>query len=187
MQGVVDADATFRIVQVNLPGRVHDYKDWDVSQATQEAQNHFGISTCVVELDEQRIKPYVLADSAYPGGEDVMKPYLYSRVNDTDKRRFNLRHCISRQVVEQAFGMLKCRWRLLLKTQEVPKHETLQLLVMSCCTLHNMCVADRIPFDAAMANAVAEEYSERYGGFVVDPYYAPSLDRMRAWTVSEAA
>jgi hypothetical protein len=50
-----------------------------------------------------------------------------------------------------------------------------------------MCVADRIPFDAAMANAVAEQYSERYGGFVVDPNYTPALDRMRACTLSEAA
>jgi hypothetical protein len=63
----------------------------------------------LVELEGQRIKPYVLADSAYPGGEDVLKPFLYSRANDTDKRRFNLRHCRSRRVVEQAFGMLKCR------------------------------------------------------------------------------
>jgi hypothetical protein len=49
MQGIVDSDAMFRSVQVNVPGKVHDSKAWNVSQARQEVQNHFGISACVVD------------------------------------------------------------------------------------------------------------------------------------------
>jgi hypothetical protein len=177
MQGVVDADAVFRSVQVNLPGRTHDARAWDVSQAKRDVEQNFSASPYVVEVEGRRIKPYVLADSAYPGSEHILKPYLFSRANDREKRRFNLRHCRSRQVVEQAFGILKCRFRLLLKTQEVHKQEILQLLVLACCTLHNMCIADRVPFDAAMANDLAGQYTERYGGYVVDPNYEAFQDR----------
>jgi hypothetical protein len=177
MQGVVDADARFVHVQVNLPGRTHDARAWEVSEAKQLVQQHFSRSEYVAVVAGKRVKPYVLADSAYPGGEHVLKPYLQSSTNDTKKRRFNLRHCRSRQIVEQAFGILKCMWRLLLKTQDVHKHQILQLLVLTCCTLHNMCVEDRVPFDQAMVDTQAQEYVNRYGGFVVDPNYAPNTDR----------
>ena len=40
-----------------------------------------------------------------------------------------------------------------------------------------MCIADRVPFDAAMANDLADEYTDRYGGYVVDPNYVPVADR----------
>jgi hypothetical protein len=40
-----------------------------------------------------------------------------------------------------------------------------------------MCIADRVPFDAVVANELAEQYTDRYGGFVVNPNYAPVLDR----------
>jgi DDE superfamily endonuclease len=177
MQGVVDADARFRSVQVNLPGRTHDAKAWSVSDAKKVIEQNFSRSEYVVEVEGRRIKPYVLGDSAYPGSEHLLKPYLQSSANGTDKRRFNLRHCRSRQIVEQAFGILKCMWRLLLRTQEVHKQEILQLLVLTCCTLHNMCVEDRVRFDVGMINEQARQYVERYGGFVVDPNFLPNTDR----------
>ena len=177
MQGVVDADARFRSIQVNLPGKTHDAKACNVSKAKEFVEYHFSRSDFVVEVEGMRLKPYVLGDSAYPGSEYLLKPFLQSSTNDTDKRRFNLRHCRTRQVVEQAFGILKCMWRLLLRTQEVHKQSILQLLVLSCCTLHNMCVEDRVQFDLAMLDEHARVHCERYGGLVVDPNFAPNVDR----------
>jgi hypothetical protein len=175
MQGLVDADGHFCNIQVNLPGRTHDSKAWDLSDAKVLVEQHFSRSEYV--LEGRRMKPYVLGDSAYSGQDHLIKPYLQSSTNTTEKRRFNLRHCRTRQIVEQAFGIPKCRWRLLLKTQEIRKHQILQLLVMTCCTLHNMCVDDRVPFDAAMIDDQAGEYINRHGGFVVDPNYAPNAER----------
>ena len=177
MQGMVDADARFVNVQVHVFGRTHDAKAWDVSDAKQLVQRHFSRSEYVADVNGKRIRPYVLGDSAYPGSEHMLKPYLQSSANDTEKRRFNLRHCRTRQVVGQAFGIHKCIWRLLLSTQEVHKQPILQLLVLTCCTLHNMCVEDLVNFDLAMLDEHTRIYVERYGGFVVDPNFAPNVDR----------
>jgi hypothetical protein len=160
-----------------MPGGTHDAKCCDLYDATAPVEYHFSRSDYVVEIEGRRIKPYVLGDSAYPGHEHLLKPYLQSSANTTEKRRLNLRYCRTRQIFKQAFGIRKCRWRLLLKTQDVLKQEILQVFVMTCCTLHNMCVSDRIPFDAAMIDDQAKQYVARHGGFVVDPNYEPNLDR----------
>lgn len=68
-------------------------------------------------------------------------------------------------------------WHLLLRTQEVHKQPVLQLLVMTCCMLHNMCVSDRVQFDIAMLDEHTRVYVERYGGFMMDPNYFPDTDR----------
>jgi hypothetical protein len=163
-----------------MPGRTHDAEAWDLSDAKKLVEQHLSSSEYVLEVKGRCIKPYVLGNSAYSGQEHLIKPYLQSSTNTTEKRRFNLRHCRTRQIVEQAFGILKCRWRLLLKTQVVHKQQILQLLVMTCCTLHNMCVEDRVPFDAAMIDDQAKEYVSRHGGFVVDPNYTPNVERNTA-------
>jgi hypothetical protein len=87
--------------------------------------------------------------------QETVKPPPLRAVLDRHHRQETVKP--PRQIVEQAFGILKCRWRLLLKTQEVSKQQNLQLLVMACCTLHNMCVEDRVPFDAAMIDDQAKE------------------------------
>jgi hypothetical protein len=61
------------------------------------------------------IRPYLLGDAAYPSRLYLLKSFKPS-VNDLmfqDKRRFDEYLNSGRVVIEQAFGALKIRWRIL--------------------------------------------------------------------------
>jgi hypothetical protein len=49
-------------------------------------------------------------------------------------------------LVERAFGMLKGKFKLLLKRVDIPLRHMLDL-VMACICLHNMCIANSNGFD----------------------------------------
>ena len=51
---------------------------------------------------------------------------------------FNLKHSQTRIKVEQAFGLLKGRWRCLLHNLEI-SYEIVSHIVTACCILHNIC------------------------------------------------
>ena len=55
------------------------------------------------------------------------------------QRKFNLKFSALRCVVERAFGMLKSRWRIILKTIE-QKTTTLKKTVIAAYVLHNICI-----------------------------------------------
>lgn len=62
------------------------------------------------------------------------------------QKRFNRIHSQCRQVIERAFGMLKCRFRRLFRFES----SDLTILVdsvLSACVLHNLCVLERDIFD----------------------------------------
>ena len=56
-----------------------------------------------------------------------------------NSREFNKKLSAARSVVERTFGMLKGRWRLLLKKVE-QQTRTLSKIVLAACVLHNICV-----------------------------------------------
>ena len=73
---------------------------------------------------------------AYPGLPWLMKPYPNRNLSQSQER-FNNTLSKARVVAERAYGILKPRWRCLLKeleiqTRNVPK------TVFACCTLHNI-------------------------------------------------
>merc|ERR1712239_109637 len=56
-----------------------------------------------------------------------------------EQKKFNRKFSALRCVVERAFGILKGRWRLLLKKNE-QKTSTLKKTVIAACVLHNICI-----------------------------------------------
>lgn len=67
-----------------------------------------------------------------------MKPFPDNgRLNDGQKT-FNYRQSRARMVIENAFGRLKGRWRVLLKKMEV-SIDIAPIIISACCVLHNLC------------------------------------------------
>lgn len=80
--------------------------------------------------------PYVMVgDEAFPLSENLMRPY--PRVSlDTETRIFNYRLSRARRIVENAFGILVSRWRIL--RQEIQADvDTIDAMLWAMVLLHN--------------------------------------------------
>lgn len=94
--------------------------------------------------------PYVIiADDAFPLGPHLMKPYS-SRGLTNEQRIANYRLSRARRVVENSFGLLSNKFRILLTKIHLspPKVE---LITKTCCVLHNF-IRNRSPVLEVMNN-----------------------------------
>ncbi|KAL8567704.1 hypothetical protein ACOMHN_009012 [Nucella lapillus] len=81
--------------------------------------------------------PYFLAgDNAFPLRTWLMKPFS-RRELDNDERIFNYRLSRGRRVIENAFGILANRFRVLLTTMRQSRG-TVTKIVLACVCLHNL-------------------------------------------------
>jgi hypothetical protein len=59
-----------------------------------------------------------------------------------EKELFNRRHCSLRIIVEQAFGALKRRFKILDDASPFFPYETQVDIVVACCIIHNWVIED---------------------------------------------
>jgi hypothetical protein len=92
--------------------------------------------------------PYkLIGDVTYPMQPSFNSPFK----GDKDglpryKAHWNFIQSSTKMSVERAFGMLKGKFKLLLKRVDIPLRHMLDL-VMACICLHNMCIANSNGFD----------------------------------------
>lgn len=80
--------------------------------------------------------PYmIVADDAFALKTYLMKPFAFRNQNRAE-RIFNYRLSRARRVIENVFGIMSARFRLLLTTIEINK-ENVKLCVSAICALHN--------------------------------------------------
>lgn len=80
--------------------------------------------------------PYVLlGDEAFTLRPDFMKPFNVKSLNE-ERRIFNYRLSRARRVVENAFGILANRFRILHTSINLELHK-IDIVVLTCCILHN--------------------------------------------------
>ncbi|XP_036340226.1 putative nuclease HARBI1 [Rhagoletis pomonella] len=130
LQAVVDADKRFTDVNCGEPGSLHDCRVLRRSNLFFKAQS-----------EPQSLFPnesFILGDSAYPSTSWLVPPYKDYGNLSVSQRNFNKVHSSTRIVVENAFGLLKTRFRRLLHFTEQTNLCFVVNLIVSACILHNI-------------------------------------------------
>ena len=92
----------------------------------------------------------------------MLTPYLGSKDRFIrEQEHWNFIQSSSRMCVERAFGILKLRWRILLKRmdcllQHVPAHVT------ACLILHNLTIMHNDMFNVSWVNEAQTELQNNY-------------------------
>ena len=86
--------------------------------------------------DTEDVPYYFIGDDAFALRTTMMKPYSH-RTMDREERIFSYRLSRARRVVENAFGILANRFRILLSTMG-HSPSTVRQIVKTCIILHNL-------------------------------------------------
>jgi len=94
---------------------------------------------------------YYLVDAGYGAKPGFLPPFRAVRYHlnewgrnpvQNEKELFNRRHCSLRIIVEQAFGALKRRFKVLDDASPFFPYETQVDIVIACCIIHNWVIED---------------------------------------------
>ncbi|KAH7714211.1 nuclease HARBI1-like protein [Aphelenchoides avenae] len=109
-----------------------------------------------------RVLPYFfVGDAAFPLSDRMMKPFPMTNGTDESRRLFNYRLCRARRVIENCFGLIAVKWRVLLTTIAT-RPETCDHIVKAVCALHNF-VIDETPSGDAHPTAMADDGDDDNG------------------------
>jgi len=137
LQGICDARKRFIDVFTGIPAKIHDSRVLKLSDINNDLPQICGG------------KFHILGDAAYPIREWLMIPYKdYGNLSDK-QRQFNKQFCATRVLIENAFGLLKNRFRQLIEL-DFHNVDKISKFIISCCVLHNLCIDndDEFTFDA---------------------------------------
>jgi len=133
LQAVVDHNKKFLDICVGWPGSTHDSRVLTNSNLYNKFNNPNNLAISSFN------NKYILGDGGYPNLGWLIVPYKDIGRGLTQKQTyFNLKHSQTRIKVEQAFGLLKGRWRCLSHNLEV-SFEIVSHIITACCVLHNIC------------------------------------------------
>ena len=119
---------------------------------------------------------FILADDAFPLRDYLMKP-LSRRFMNRRQHIFNYRISRARRVVENAFGIMACRWRCLLTVLQL-NPEVVRLVVEACICLHNLLRLQNPQMIVAEADREDENHQVIEGPWrreVIEDVEAPAL------------
>ena len=88
----------------------------------------------------------IIGDEAYPLSNWLLKPFPDNGALTRPQLKFNRTLSSARSIVERAFGLLKVRWRCLLKRLDSQKENVISIII-TCCVLHNICQGNEDELD----------------------------------------
>ena len=144
--GCVDARGIFTYVNAGRPGSVGDSYTYIHSLLYQKIANGEWLYRSPMTIEGVSVKPFLVADSAFPLDSTSMKCFPDS-ANVPQKRSFNYSLIRTRRVVEQAFGRLKGRWKIMDSNCKLNDPVFVRQVAMVCCALHNVCERHQCPFE----------------------------------------
>lgn len=156
MQGIVDCNYLFRDITIKHPGSVHDatvLKDSNIfKQCNDQIPKNCRIfSGCSIPL-------MLAGDPAYPLLSWLLKGYTGALTPEEES--FNTYLSSARICVENAFGRLKARWRVLLKRADID-YKFMPSVAHSCVILHNINETSKDHFNPSWLRSVNEINIER--------------------------
>ena len=162
VQGIVDSSGLFLSVVTGFPGSLHDSRMLRLSDVYWAAENEDILMEPTLDLRGTVIRPLVVGDSAYP-----LKTWLLPVIKDNgalnrDQKKFNKELSKARIVSEHAFGLLKGRWRALLKRLDEDHWRTPNTII-ACCVLHNICIIRGDEFDGDLDDDSDDDDDDDHG------------------------
>ncbi|XP_060845695.1 putative nuclease HARBI1 [Rhopalosiphum padi] len=125
-------DSNLKVLNVNalFPGSTHDVHIW----------NNSNVSIMLKELHNHNYSDYfLLGDSGYPLRPWLLTPIAQPRT--AAEENYNKNQMYVRSVIERCNGVLKMRFRCLLKDRVLHhKPEKATAIINACIVLHNMCI-----------------------------------------------
>ncbi|CAN7975793.1 unnamed protein product [Ixodes persulcatus] len=150
---IVDHRYTFRYVNVGSPGKCHDAHVYRNSRLPALLSSLRAETPLVV--NGTAVPPIVLCDQAFPLTPNLMKPFPHGTQLSVAQGDYNYCLSKSRRIVENAFGRLKARFRIIMKRTET-KIENVNSVVRACCILHNVCERFNDPVDPQRLKDIEE-------------------------------
>lgn len=135
---ICDAQYRFLCVDIGKPGSESDGGVFSRSEMGRQFENNIMNLPGPQPLTHggQNV-PYVLVgDEAFPLKPYLMRPYPRVAGLDYPKKVFNYRLSRARRVVENAFGILANRWRILRRPFKATLENT-SVVIAACVVLHN--------------------------------------------------
>ena len=135
---IADSDYKFLYVDVGSPGSESDggiYKRSGLKDAIENNTLNLPPDEPIEGMADD-VPYFFLGDDAFPLNKRMMKPYGH-RVLTHNERLFNYRLSRARRVVENAFGILAARFRVLHRPMAQKVENTIDI-VYCCCVLHNL-------------------------------------------------
>lgn len=156
------ADANYKIIYADIGsrGRNNDggvFASCSFSTALQD--NTMDIPPAKPLPRRQKPVPFcIIGDDAFPLKENIMKPFPF-RNQDVPQRIYNYRLSRARRVIENTFGILSARFRVLRKNIEMQPDKA-NYVVAAACVLHNFLLAQNSREIYAPANFVDRETAD---------------------------
>ena len=162
-QAIVGSNLIFLDVATGFPGSVHDARILRSSQVYAKSEAGEILIKPEKVINNENFRPLLLGDGAYPQTSWLIKPYANNiRLTHTQKK-FNKELSSARVTVERGFGLLKGRWRCLLKRLD-NDIENVTSIIISCFILHNILQINGDNYedvDGLVAAIIREERIER--------------------------
>lgn len=133
-------DYRYRITYVNVgaPGKVNDSSIFEQSQLKRQHVDHKLFYDNSVRIDSVKVPVLLLGDGAFRLSQFMMKPFPFTVEMSEAQKRYNYLLSRTRRVIENVFGHLVARWRILSKALEFDIDNTKNIIIC-CCVLHNIC------------------------------------------------
>lgn len=128
LQGICDGRKRFIDTFTGIPSKIHDARVLKLSDICDE----------LPRICEDG-KYHILGDGAYPIREWLIIPFKdYGNLSAKEKQ-FNKMLSATRVLIENAFGLLKGRFRQLIEV-DLRTVDKISKFIISCCVLHNLCI-----------------------------------------------